>query len=173
MKAEKKDQNTKSKFITCLILTSLFSIPVLLFAQKNKPYHEDLSKWRPKVEVAAETKSHDSIEIAKPNVVPTQMINAKVDAVLDSIDQFNRLNKFIDGYTIQIYSGQKRGEAMDLKKKLQEEIPDLTGNLLYQQPKFRVTVGKYFTKVEAQPDLLRLKRKFTAAIIVPEKIQIR
>jgi endo-alpha-1,4-polygalactosaminidase (GH114 family) len=96
-----------------------------------------------------------------------------VDAVLDSIDRYNLVRKFVDGYTIQIYSGQNREEAMNTKKKMNEEIPELSANLQYQQPKFRVTVGKYYTKLEANPDLVRLRTSFSSAILVPEKIQIK
>lgn len=154
-------------FILCI-----FSVPITSSAQKNKPYHEDLSKWRPKAEYTQPIKTADTLH-AKADIKPTKNINSKIDGILDSINQFNALNKFIDGYTIQIYSGQKREDAMNAKKKLQEEIPQLTSTLLYQQPKFRVTVGKYFTKLEAQPDLLKLRKKFSAAILVPEKVSIK
>src|SRR5689334_1102004 len=84
-------------------------------AQKNngnsKSYHEDLSKLRPKVEFPAEVKIKDTIKEVPPAVAPTKHINAKVDIVLDSIDRFNLTRKFIDGFTIQIYSGQKKDDA--------------------------------------------------------------
>lgn len=146
-----------------------------LSAQKNKPYHEDLSKLRPKFEQQNETKvdKKDSAQVKKNDVTPVKTVNAKVDVVLDSLDLFNLMRKYIDGYTIQIYSGQKKEEAMNTKKKMQEEVPELIANLQYQQPKFRVTVGKYFSKLEAQKDLLALRKKFSAAILVPEKILIK
>lgn len=144
-------------------------------AQKNKPYHEDLSKLRPKFEEPKDTKTEKDTtkQINLVAVTPTKTVNAKVDVILDSLDLFNLMRKYIDGYTIQIYSGQKREEAMNTKKKMQDEIPELIANLQYQQPKFRVTVGKYFSKLEAQKDLLALRRKFSAAILVPEKIPIK
>ncbi|SRR5258708_8519369 len=144
-------------------------------AQKNKPYHEDLSKLHPKFEEQPEAKIDKDTSQEKKfvTVTPIKNINAKVDVVLDSLDLFNLMRKYIDGYTIQIYSGQKREDAMNAKKKMQEEVPQLSANLQYQQPKFRVTVGKYFSKLEAQKDLLLLKRKFSAAILVPEKILIK
>lgn len=145
------------------------------FSQKNKPYHEDLSKLRPKFDLQEETtvKKDTVIEQNPELIIPTKTVNAKVDAILDSLDLFNLMHKYIDGYTIQIYSGQKREEAMNTKKKMQEEVPELIANLQYQQPKFRVTVGKYFSKLEAQKDLLMLRRKFATTILVPEKILIK
>ncbi|MBS1491560.1 MAG: SPOR domain-containing protein [Bacteroidetes bacterium] len=160
----------RNLLVSCLFMICFCKTPSLV-AQK-KLYHEDLSQLRPKVEIAEIKKTTNST--AQPEaILPTKNINTKIDAVLDSIDQFNVLNKFIDGYAIQIYSGQKREDAMNTKKKIQEETPELVAILLYQQPKFRVTVGKYFTKLEAQPDLLRLKKMFSTAILVPEKIQMK
>lgn len=138
-------------------------------------YYEDLSSLRPKVIVPADTQTKT---VTQPNkvvasVTPQYTVNEKVDAVLDSMDRYNLVRKFVDGYTIQIYSGQNREAAMESKKKMVDEIPDLTAIMQYQQPKFRVTVGKYYTKLEAQPDLVTLRKSFPAAILVPEKIQIK
>ena len=147
----------------------------ILFAQKNKPYHEDLSKLRPKIEQPSESNAKKDSVIEKKfmDIAPKNTINARVNAVLDSLDVFNLMRKYIDGYTIQIYSGQRREDAMNTKKKMQEDIPNMVATLQYQQPKFRVTVGKYFSKLEAQKDLLVLRRNFSTAILVPEKILIR
>ncbi len=169
-------EGTTYPFLKFYMLNSIcLLITFNSFAQKNKPYHEDLSSLRPKVELQAKTKIEKDSLIEKPAVlvVPKRMVNAKVDAVLDSIDMFNLMRNYIDGYTIQIYSGQKREDAMNTKKKMQEEVPSLIANLQYQQPKFRVTVGKYFSRLEAQPDLLTLKKQFSTAILVPEKILIK
>lgn len=99
-------------------------------------------------------------------------VNNKVDAVLDSIDKLNLTRKFISGYTIQIYSGQSREEANNAKKKLTETL-DMKADLQYLQPKFRVKVGAYFTALDAQRDLVLLKRFFPNAILVPETIPIK
>jgi hypothetical protein len=153
-------------FLMALVVNSM-----TLHAQRNKPYTEDLSKYRPKV--SPDTARQVSVPQKAP-VVPAQFtVNAKVDAVLDSIDKINQLRKFIDGYTIQIYSGQNREEANLAKKTMAESAPDLRADLQFQAPKFRVKVGGYFTRLEAQKDLVRLKKLFPNTILVPEKILIR
>ncbi|HCZ37544.1 MAG TPA: hypothetical protein DHV26_16615 [Cytophagales bacterium] len=141
----------------------------------DKPYYENLATHRPKVTLPSENTSKDTANQTKviAVVTPTHHVNAKVDAVLDSIDRYNQVRKFVDGYTIQIYSGQNREQAMEAKKKMTSDLPEYTANLQYQQPKFRVTVGRYFTKLEAHPDLVKLRSSFTAAILVPEKIPVR
>ncbi len=148
-------------------------------AQKtsDKPYYESLADVRPRVTVPADSAPNtNNITVTKQESKPvlfTQTVNEKVDIVLDSIDRFNLMRRSVDGYTIQIYSGQNREEAMNTKKKIATEIPELTANLQYQQPKFRVTVGKYYSKLEAYQDLTKLRKSFSSAILVPEKIVIR
>jgi len=128
---------------------------------------------RPKFTLPVDSSKKTEVENPKEPVTPTKNVNAKVDFVLDSIDRLNSLRKFIDGYTIQIYSGQNREDASSAKKKMAEENTGFTVNLEYIQPKFRVRVGNYFSKLEAQRDLLMLKPIFPNAILIPEKIPIR
>jgi Sporulation related domain. len=157
----------------------VFCVCLLAFgcaAQKSNPksYSEDLSSIRPRVVPVEDSAKKDSTpqHAEKIVVTPTRNVNAKVDAVLDSIDRFNLTRKFLDGYTILIYSGQKREEAMEAKKKMVEQAPDVVSNLQYQQPKFRVTVGKYYTRIEAQKDMVRLRKLFPNATLIPEKIML-
>ncbi len=159
-----------------LFFTAVIAVSFSCAAQKNNSktyYHEDLYPLRPKIEDTPDTASNQSLVRKKGDVVASRNVNSRVDLVLDSINRFNASRKFIEGYTIQIYSGQNREEAMNTKKKMATEVGDLNGELEYHQPKFRVRVGNYFSRLEAQKDLLRLKRAFPNAILVPEKILVR
>lgn len=159
-----------------LIWLFTFTTFSMLAQKKNdKPYYEDLSLVRPKVEASVDTFKTAGAQPVKSNeaITPTHTVNEKVDFVLDSISRFNQIRRSVDGFTIQIYSGQKRDDAMNAKKKISDEFSDLTANLQYQQPKFRVTVGKYYTRLEAYQDLARIRNGFPAAILIPEKIPVR
>ena len=78
----------------------------------------------------------------------------------------------VDGYTIQVYSGVKREDALNVKKKLTQSLPDLESDVEYRQPNFRVRTGKYFNRLEAQKDYLAVKRHFPNAIVIPDRIGI-
>jgi cell division protein FtsN len=160
------------RHVSFLILT-LAALSAAGQKKDTKPYyHEDLYTLRPTFpEVIDSAQQNQNRQ--KMDVVPTQTVNEKVDGVLDSINRFNVTRKLIDGYTIQIYSGQNREEAMNAKKKMATEVPGLTAELEYNQPKFRVRVGSYYSRLEAQKDMLHLKRPFPNAILVPEKIIVR
>lgn len=137
-------------------------------------YSEDLSVVRPKVEVRQEVKPVQPAEDRKatPYIEPKYSVNGKVDAVLDSIDRLNAARRFVEGFTIQVYSGLKREDALSAKKQLVSSLPSVESEMLFAQPNFKVKVGKYYDRMSAQKDFAQVKRLFPSAIIIPEKIAL-
>ena len=137
-------------------------------------YSEDLSVWRPKVDPATDTKTTAEQQGKKqpPYVEPKYAVNKKLDTVLDSLDHFNVQRNFIDGFTIQVYSGTKREDALNAKKDLTSYLPELESDVQYSQPNFRVKVGKYFKRIDAQEDYAEVKKYFPSAIVIPDKVAI-
>lgn len=158
-----------------LLLAQLSCAAQQTTSGKSDVYTEDLSATLPQFDAPEEKK------IKQPDMAgaatqaqstPNQTVNARVDMVLDSLDTFNKMRKFIDGFTIQIYSGQSREEAIEVKSKMVLKVNDMEATLQYAQPKFRVTAGRYFSKLEAQGDLLKIRQHFPNAILIPEKIAV-
>lgn len=115
--------------------------------------------------VSAEIKQTQYVE-------PKYAVNKKLDAVLDSIARYNTSREYINGFTIQIYAGMKREDALNAKKNLSVSLPDLSSEVEYAQPNFRVKVGKYYTRIDAQSDYLSIKKYFPTAIVIPDKVPI-
>jgi hypothetical protein len=141
-------------------------------------YSEDLSIWRPKDTMPPDTIKHASaqptdLKKSTALVEAKYTVNESLDAVLDSISRINKANGVIDGFTIQVYSGVKREEALNAKKEISVALPDLDSDVQYVQPNFRVRVGKYYDRVHAQKDFLAIKRHFPNAIVIPERIPIQ
>lgn len=136
-------------------------------------YTEDLSIWRPKVEPDMPTEpTVEDNKKQKATAEPKYSVNKKLDAVLDSIDRINLRRNFIDGFTIQVYSGLKREDALNAKKELTSSLPELESEINYLQPNFRVKVGKYFSRIDAQKDYVAVKKYFPNAIVIPDKVAI-
>lgn len=137
-------------------------------------YSEDLSVWRPEMEKVVDTAKVSTPERTRTNqyVEARFAINSQVDAILDSIYEQNLSKGLIDGYTIQVYSGIKREDALTIKKNLSQALPDLESDIQYRQPNFRVRAGKYLTLLEAQKDYLAVKRYFPNAIVIPDRIAL-
>jgi hypothetical protein len=143
---------------------------------QSSGYSEDLSIWRPKVDAPTNNTASDPTVTTSPKqtqyVEPKYAVNKKLDTVLDSIDRYNRSRQFIDGFSIQIYAGMRREDALNAKKNLTTSLPDLSSEVEYAQPNFRVKVGKYFSRIDAQADFLAVKRYFPTAIVIPDKVPI-
>lgn len=140
----------------------------------SSAYSEDLSHLHPvfeepvtpQTDLATEEKKHAEY------IEPKFAVNQQLHAILDSIDRINLTRKLIDGYTIQIYSGQKRDEALNSKRTIDQALPELKAEMIYVQPTFRIKAGKYFTQLDAQKDFVAVKRFFPNAILIPAKISV-
>lgn len=138
-------------------------------------YSEDLSIWRPKASTPVDNTTNTNVSNDPKQtqyVEPKYAINKKLDTVLDSIDRYNVSKQFIDGFTIQIYAGMRREDALNAKKNLAISLPDLSSEVEYAQPNFRVKVGKYYTRIDAQQDYIAVKKYFPTAIVIPDKVAI-
>ena len=68
-------------------------------------------------------------------------------------------NGLYRGYRVQVLSTQSRGEAFKMKTDLLTRFPDLKSYLLFQSPNFRVRIGNFIKRDEAEKlrkDLLKL-----------------
>jgi hypothetical protein len=110
--------------------------------QTGGKHSEDLSVYRPKIEDPVDTAKSNPATVDNTRRNPTvyvearQAINAPLDAVLDSIDRINISNGLIDGFTIQLYSGVKREEALSIKKEMSIVLPKVDAEVQYVQPNF-------------------------------------
>ena len=141
--------------------------------EKSSAYSEDLSVWRTAFLDSDDTSEPIDNYVEQPVNLTAGVgtkINDKLHFVLDSINVLNKQNKFLEGFSIQVYSGLSRDDAMNVKAELFKKLPEVSSDLMYSQPSFRVKVGKYYSKLEAQKDFMVIKRHFPNAILVPERI---
>ena len=174
--------NIRSALIVLLLLAVACSSKVATTttsSSANGGHNEDLSLWRPRDIMPKDSVSTPSANQAADVKKPLEPVEAKfavnndLDAVLDSISRINLANGHIDGFTIQVYSGTKREEALNAKKELSVSLPELDSEVQYVQPNFRVRVGKYYDRLLAQKDFMLIKRHFPNAIVIPERIAIQ
>jgi hypothetical protein len=139
-------------------------------------YAEDLSALRPKVELdtAKNGKNADSNinNRATRYVEPKVAITTSLNSSLDSVNRMNIARGFVNGYTIQVYSGVKREEALNTKRQLSTSISGIDVEVQYVQPNFRVRAGKYYDRIQAQKDYIAIRKYFPNAIVLPERILI-
>ena len=139
-------------------------------------YSEDLSYLHPaynEEEKPTNTVVDNNTNKKEIYTEPKFAVNQSLHAVLDSIDRINLTRKLVDGFTIQVYAGQKREDALNTKRTMDQNLPELKAEMTYVQPTFRIKAGKYYTQLDAQKDYVAVKRFFPNAILVPDKIAIQ
>ncbi len=76
------------------------------------------------------------------------------------------------GYRIQIYFGNDRAKAQDVRNNFVQLFPNSSIYLLYHQPNFKVRAGDFRTRLEATRFLKSLGDRFRPAFIVPDEVKL-
>jgi hypothetical protein len=77
-----------------------------------------------------------------------------------------------NGYRIQIFSGSDRKEAYNVQSKFQNKFPDTHTYLSYRDPNFKVKVGDFRSRLEAEKMVEEMKPAFGGLFIISEKINL-
>lgn len=138
----------------------------------KKDYSEDLSSYRVDYNGTEKEKKAMSPENASA-VKPTHHITSKLDNTLEQIAYNNKEYNTTSGYTILVYSGSSREAAANAKDMVYKILPDSRPQIQYIQPYYKVKVGKFLERLEAQKSYSDLREEFPDAMIIPEKIEIQ
>ena len=74
------------------------------------------------------------------------------------------------GFRLQIYFGSSRQAAYDAQAKFVNEFPETPTYISYIEPNFKVQVGDFRTRLEAQKLQSELTGMFSSFFIIPTKI---
>ncbi len=144
----------------------------------NSKYSEDLSKVRPHY-TTVPTSSNEVKPKTSGNINSKSLdkgtieVTDKLQIVLDTIANHNKAIKSAPGYRVQIYVGESRDEALQARNKSYSIFPDETPHLMPTLPSYRVRVGDFMDRLEAQKVFKTLVKEFPNALIVPDKIEIK
>ena len=151
-------------FFSCKIQSNNSSIN-----DNQKGYFEDLSYTRD----TKQNISQSNFILSNNNNTKVPTIINELDSVLNIIKYENTKNDYIEGFTIQLYLGDNRILAEETEIKL-NKLDSLTERTtIFTQPNYRVKVGKYYNRFNANRDYNKFKKTFPNAIIIPEKIKIQ
>jgi len=141
-------------------------------------YSEDLSKVRPHYSTVA-TSSNENKPKTSENLKSKTLekstieVTDKLQIILDTIANHNKAIRSAPGYRVQIYVGESRDEALQARNKSYSIFPDETPHLMPTLPSYRVRVGDFMDRLEAQKVYKTLVKEFPNALIVPDKIEIK
>lgn len=95
-----------------------------------------------------------------------------IKELIEKFQKINMLNNGIKGYTVQIYLGDNRADAQSIKYNFMKTFPNIK-SVQYERvtPNWKVKVGRFRTKIEAEKLKNKIKNKFPncfiSEIIVP------
>ncbi|QHT66013.1 SPOR domain-containing protein [Rhodocytophaga rosea] len=141
----------------------------------DSSFKDDLSAYRPQYKTAEKTdnSSPKSSTGQQNSTKPTHDITARLDTALQAIAVQNKNLRYAQGYRIQIYSGNNRDEANKARDRSYALFPDITPHFVYNQPTFRVKVGDFIDRLEAQRVYAGLITEFPNAMVVQDRIEIK
>ena len=97
----------------------------------------------------------------------SQENSTKNDTVQKFIQKKRDYNKkYGYGYRIQLYNGFET-EAKKTRAKFRIKFPEVKTYVVYKSPEWKIHVGNYKTKLEADRALLAFKDQFYGAIVIP------
>ena len=135
-------------------------------------YSEDLSAYRPQLpDTVLEITAPSDLPDRGAYMVPRNDRSAELYDVLNRVAEENRRHQ-VSVYMIQIYSGRSREEANNVRQQVYTVLPEFKPELAYKAPNFRVLIGRYADRIEANKPLTQLKAHFPGAILVPERIYL-
>ena len=89
----------------------------------------------------------------------------EIEALLKLKKEVNRKAK---NYKIQIYNGSRSG-AENAREKFRNSYSGWSVSMQYETPNYKIWVGNFKTRLEADRALQRVKRKFSNAFIFKPK----
>jgi hypothetical protein len=146
--------------------------------KNDKVVNEDLSQYRPKYK--SFSSDPEIISTEKTTTMPSSAtsdvplhVNKRLDAILDTIAMHNKSIKFTNGFRIQIYVGNDRKAADDAKIYTYQKYPEIFPYLSYQQPIYKVKIGDFLNRMDAERYFADIKDLYPSAMILPDRVEIK
>lgn len=128
---------------------------------------EDLSRYRPVFTPPATAAQPVG---PKPAVVPTNQVNSQIDQRLRDQAYTNQNVKYAQGYRILAYVGLQREQVMAIRREIISRYPEETDYISFKQPTYRLLIGDYLTRLEAEQAMLRIKPFAPRAQLEPTQV---
>ncbi|MFT3947953.1 MAG: SPOR domain-containing protein [Agriterribacter sp.] len=80
----------------------------------------------------------------------------------------------MQGYRIQVINTNDRNKALDIKTKLLNEFPGEKTYLIYHSPYFKIQIGNFLKREDADKLLNRIKKTYPNGVfVVPSRVELK
>ena len=96
-------------------------------------------------------------------------INIKQDQkITELLAIYKTANESADYYRIQVGFGSY-SKAQEIESKVQQDFPDLSSKIDFDSPTYRVRVGRFKNKLDAERKFLEVRQKYPDAMLLQPK----
>ena len=98
-------------------------------------------------------------------------VESSITELMDLYVQKNREKNYISGWRIQLLATTDRRAMESTRSKFARTFPQIRSFWNHIEPYYYLRAGAFANKLEALPELKKVKRKFPSAYIVIDKIK--
>jgi hypothetical protein len=112
------------------------------------------------------------IEDSMISILQQKRIEYETEPEHESIERKSGTKGTVLGFRVQIYTGPSRSDAYAAQSKFQRMYSDINTYVSYTQPNYRVKVGDFRSRSEAQAIMRELRKDFTAVFLFTEQVNV-
>jgi len=89
----------------------------------------------------------------------------KFEQLLNEKRKFNNNLSYSDRYKIQIFNGPSEGAKKTLNE-FRQEFKNIDGTIIFNTPNYKVWVGNFRTRMEAERNLVEIKKNYKNVFLI-------
>ena len=98
--------------------------------------------------------------------------SAHIDQMLAQKKKYNKSLEKFQGFKIQIYYGSEK-ECYEVKEEFKSLYPDIATSIIFSTPQWKLQIGNYRTRLEADHSMVGIKKEYPSAIVLATEIDIK
>lgn len=97
--------------------------------------------------------------------------SASINELVEQKKAFNKAQNSYPGYKIQIYYGSEK-ECYEIKDEFTSLFPEIPTSIIFSTPQWKLQVGEYQTRLEADNSIQTIKKEYPSAIVLATDIEL-
>ncbi len=97
--------------------------------------------------------------------------SARIKELVAQKTEYSKGKNSYPGYKIQIYYGSEK-ECYEIQDEFRTLFPDIPTSIVFSTPQWKLQVGEYRTRLEADRSIAGIKEEYPAAIVLATNISL-
>lgn len=97
--------------------------------------------------------------------------SASINELVEQKKAYNKELNSYSGFKIQIYYGSEK-ECYEIKDEFTSLFPEIPTSIIFSTPQWKLQVGEYRTRLEADKNIQAIKKEYPSAIVLSTDIEL-